>query len=216
MKTTRLFQIWALLGFALFAGFNYAQAQSKPSSTLDTATIEKLTGVKGRLDASEPVFKISAPRSDLKITVAGVKMSPPLGFTSWAAFQTAGNQVMVMGDLVLQEDQVNPVMTVALDNGIEVTALHNHFLWDSPRMMFMHIHGLGDTVQLATAVGAIFRKLKATSGKAHPEHKAFSLGKTTLYPNAIETILGSPVEKNGEIYKVTLGRTTTLSEHEAG
>src|SRR5262245_27136444 len=92
--------------------------------TLDTAKIEQLTGVKGELNAQEGVFKVSAPRTDLAVTAAGVKMTPPLGLTSWAAFQPIDNQTMVMGDLVLLEDQVNPVMSVALTNGIEITALH--------------------------------------------------------------------------------------------
>ncbi|MBL1265824.1 DUF1259 domain-containing protein [Candidatus Methylomicrobium oryzae] len=217
MNLYRYFQTFALLLFALLSGPVTAQTQpSSANSSLDTATIEKLTGLKGKLDSAEQVFKVSAPRSDLKITVAGVKMSPPLGFTSWAAFKTAGNQVMVMGDLVLLEDQVNPVMSTALDNGIEVTALHNHFLWDSPKVMFMHINGIGDTDKLAAAVGKIFEAIKQTNGKAHAAHKPFSISKTSLDPKAIETIFHSPVEKNGEVYKVTLGRTTKMHDHEAG
>src|SRR6202795_3342969 len=99
---------------------------------LDTARIEELTGARGALDAAEGVFKVSVPRSDLAVTAGGVRMTPPPGPAPWAAFQPAGpGQVMVMGDLVLLEDQVNPVMSVALDNGLEVTALHNHFFWDS-------------------------------------------------------------------------------------
>jgi hypothetical protein len=85
---------------------------------LDTATIERLAGVKGELNDQEGVFKVSVPRSDLDVTVAGVTMTPPLGLTSWAAFQQAGDQTMVMGDMVLLEDQVNPVMSVALGNGL--------------------------------------------------------------------------------------------------
>src|SRR5262245_16829732 len=96
----------------------------------DGAKIEELTGVKGKLDEKEHVFKVSAPRSDLTVTAAGVKMTPPMGLTSWAAFQRAGNQTMVMGDMVVLEPQANRVMSTALDNGLEVTALHNHFFWD--------------------------------------------------------------------------------------
>jgi len=77
---------------------------------LDTAKIEQLTGVKGKLDAAENVFKVSVPRADLHVTVAGVKMIPPMGLTSWAAFKPTGDQATVMGDLVLREDQINPVM----------------------------------------------------------------------------------------------------------
>jgi Domain of Unknown Function (DUF1259) len=109
---------------------------------LDAATIERLTGVTGELGEQAGAFKVSVPRSDLDVSVAGVRMTPPLGLTSWAAFQKAGEQVMVMGDMVILEDQVNPVMSVALDNGLEVTALHNHFFWDTPKVLFMHIIGM--------------------------------------------------------------------------
>ncbi len=97
---------------------------------LDTQAIEKLTGAKGKLDEKVGAFKVSVPRSDLSITIQGVKMTPPLGLTSWAAFQGSGEHVMVMGDMVVLENQVNPVMSVALDNGLDVTALHNHFFGD--------------------------------------------------------------------------------------
>src|SRR5215475_11973326 len=91
-------------------------------------------------------------------------MSPPMGLTSWASFQPMGTQTMVMGDMVLLEDQVNPVMSAALTNGLEVTALHNHFFWDTPKIIFMHIGGMGSTETLAGAVGKMFATIKATSG----------------------------------------------------
>jgi hypothetical protein len=108
-------------------------ALGEVGTALDTSAIERLTGAKGALDEKEGVFKVSVPRKDLSVIVAGVKMSPPMGLTSWAAFKRAGSDDMVMGDIVLLEDQVSPVMSVALDNGLEVTALHNHFIWDSTR-----------------------------------------------------------------------------------
>src|SRR5207253_11414742 len=97
---------------------------------------------------------------DLAVTAAGVKLTPPLGLTAWAAFQKAGSKVMVMGDMVLTEDQVNPAMSAALDNGLEVTALHNHFFWEAPRVMFMHIGGSGDEAKLATGVAKVFEAMK--------------------------------------------------------
>src|SRR5712692_8762736 len=98
-----------------------------PGAGFDTARIEQLTGAKGKLDEKEGAFKVSVPRSDLAVTAAGVRLTPSLGLTSWASFQRAGNRTMVMGDLVLLEDQVSPVRRVALYNGLEVTALHNPF-----------------------------------------------------------------------------------------
>src|SRR6185369_10836276 len=131
---------------------------------LDTAKIEQLTGIKGELNEKEGVYTVRAPRSDLQITAAGVKLNPAMGLTSYAAFTSAGGKTMVMGDTTLLEDQVNPVMSVALDNGLQVTALHNHFFWDAPKVMFMHIAGMGDEEKLAAAVGKVFAKIKETSG----------------------------------------------------
>jgi hypothetical protein len=184
---------------------------------LDTATIEGLAGVKGELNAKEGVLKVSLPHSDLDVTVAGVKMTPPLGLTSWAAFQRAGDQAMVMGDLVLLEDQVNPVMSVALGNGLEVTALHNHFFWDSPKVMFMHIGGMGDEAKLAEAVGKVFTMIKDTSGgRGDVPRVELSPSQTSLDPKAIEDVLGVKGQLANGVYKVTIGRTTKMHGHEVG
>ena len=110
-----------LMILATFAICGAASAQAK----LDTAKIEQLTGQKGAMNEKEGVFKVNMARSDLNVTVGGVKLTPPMGLTCWAAFSRMGDHAMVMGDQVLLEDQVNPVMSVALENGLEVTALHN-------------------------------------------------------------------------------------------
>src|SRR3989442_6985521 len=118
-----------------------ASAQTK----LNTAQIDELTGLKGKLNEQEGVYKVSSPRTDLKIAVDGWTMPPFMGLTSWAAFKAGMHQgAMVMGDTVLMQDEVNPVMSAAFDNGLEVTALHNHFFYDTPRVYFMHISGEGD------------------------------------------------------------------------
>src|SRR5215475_1520945 len=145
-------------------GIVAAAPEKNGSAKLDTARIEELTGAKGAFNAKEGVFKVSVPRTDLSITTAGVKMTPPMGLTSWAAFKRDGNRTMVMGDMVMTEEQVNPAMSTALDNGLEVTALHNHFFWDSPKVMFMHLSGMGAEGKLATAVGKVFAKITETSG----------------------------------------------------
>jgi hypothetical protein len=124
---------------------------------------------------------------------------------------------MVMGDLVLQEDQVNPVMSAALDNGLEVTALHNHFFWDSPKVMFMHIGGMGEQDGVATAVGKVFAKIKETSGGAGEVPKAdIDPAKSTLTPAKIEAAMGQKGDLGNGVYKVTIGRTTRMHGHEAG
>lgn len=199
----------------LAAGASGAEAGS-PSS-LNTTHIEELTGAKGTLDASEGVFKVSVPRSDLSVVAAGVRMTPPLGLTSWAAFTRAGEHTMVMGDTVMLEDQVNPVMTVALESGLEVTALHNHFFWDSPKVMFMHIGGMGDEAALAAAVGKVFAKIKETSGgKGQVPAADIDPARTTLDPARIEAVLGVKGQLAAGVYKLTVGRTVSMHGHKAG
>jgi hypothetical protein len=192
----------ALVAMALFA-----QVKQLP----DAAKIEATTGLKGQMNEKEGVFKVSAPRSDLAVTAAGVKMTPPLGLTSWAAFKRVGKHSVVMGDTVLLEDQVNPVMTAALDSGLEVTALHNHFFWENPRVMFMHIGGMGDEAQLAAAVGKVFAKIKETSGgKGEVQRGDIDPAKSTLDPKKIDAILGVTGEFKNGVYKATMGRETKM------
>jgi len=188
-----------------------------PRPGLDTARIEELTGAKGKLDEKEGVFKVSVPRTDLSVTANGVRMTPPMGLTCWAAFKRVGDHTIVMGDQVLLENQANTVMDVALDNGLEVTALHNHFFWDSPKVMFMHIGGMGDEQKLATAIGKVFAKIKDTGGSpAEPTATPIDPAKTTLDATKIEAALGRKGDLAGGVYKVTIGRTTKMGGHEMG
>ena len=187
------------------------------AAPLDGASIEQLTGAKGKLDDKEGVFKVSVPRADLKVVAGGVHLTPPMGLTTWAAFTKSGAHTMVMGDLCLTEDQVNPVMSVALDNGLEVTALHNHFLGDSPKVMFMHIGGMGDEAKLASAVGKVFAKIKETAATKTAAPKVdIDPAKTSLDPAKIEAVLGQKGELANGVYKVTIGRATKMGGHAVG
>lgn len=207
-----------LLGCLTFCFINpiYAEnSQSLPG--LNPTQIEHLTGAKGQVDAKENVFKVSVPRDDLSVTIGDVKMVPAMGMTSWAAFKPVGKQVMVMGDMVLTEDQVNPVMSVALENGLSVTALHNHFFWETPRLMFMHIEGMGKEADLAKAVGKIFAEIKATSShKNATPNSDIDPAHTTLNPQKIDKILGVKGTLAKGVYKVTIGRTTLMEGHKMG
>lgn len=205
------------LVFTACSAFAVTTLSFAAEAKLDTDKIEQLTGAKGKLDDKENVFKVSMPRSDLNVTAGGVKLTPALGLTCWAAFTKVGDHTMVMGDQVLLEDQVNPVMSVALENGLEVTALHNHFFWDRPKVMFMHIGGMGDEAKLAEAVGKVFAKIKETSGgKGQTPTADIDPAKTTLDPAKIEAVLGRKGQLDKGVYKVTIGRTTKMGEHEVG
>jgi hypothetical protein len=213
MKPTHLLPCNMLLCAALWVVFiSFAQAAS-----LDTARIEQLTGLKGALNEKEGVFKVSFPRKDLAITIAGVHMIPDLGLTAWAAFKHADDHTMVMGDIVVLENEINPVMSAALDNGLEVTALHNHFVWDSPKVMFMHIGGMGDEAELARAVGHVFGKLKEViQTRPGPPLANIDPGKTSFDPEELKQILGAAgVFKNG-VYKLVFGRKAMMDGHEVG
>lgn len=197
-------------------GLSAIQARAAEAK-LDGARIEQLTGAKGKMDEREGVFKVSVPRGDLKVTAAGVRMTPPMGLTSWAGFMAVGDHVMVMGDTVMTEEQVNPVMSVALENGLEVTALHNHFFFDSPKVMFMHIGGMGEQDRLAEAVGRVFAKIKETAGgKAETPRVQIDPAKSTLDANKVGQILGAKADVNNGVAKVTIGRTTTMHGKEVG
>ena len=202
--------------FILVVWAGAAAAADKPAAALDTAAIERLTGAKGTLDAKEGVFKVSMPRADIAATVGGARMTPPLGLTAWAAFTKAGTHTMVMGDIVLLEDQVNPVMSAALDAGLDVTALHNHFFWDTPKVMFMHMGGMGDEAALATACRA-----RCSRGSRRPAAaRARCCAPTSIprrrrsKPEKIEAVLRHKGELKDGVYKVVIGRTTKMGGHD--
>lgn len=168
-----------------------AAAERKP----DAARIEQITGLKGTYSEKENVFKVSSPRTDHQVRVDGWTMPPFMGLTSWAAFTPGrGNQTMVMGDIVLFQDEVNPAMSVALDSGLDVTALHNHFFFDEPKVYFMHIGGEGDVQKLATGVRNVLEKVKEIrSASAAPATKFAGPtipDKSAIRAEPLEKILG--------------------------
>jgi hypothetical protein len=190
-------------------------------AALDTNRIEQIIGLKGTWNATEGVFKITAARTDVKVAVDGWPMPPFMGLGTWVAFtaSTMGD-AMVMGDTVLFEDEVNPVMTVALDNGLSVTALHNHFFFDEPKVYFMHIGGEGLPDTLATAVRKVWDKVKEI--RAANPHPSRTFGVAELPPTNsitgknIEAIFGVKGQSNNGMFKVVIGRTTKMMDTEVG
>jgi len=205
----------SLLSKIAFASLLAATASGAQSKKLDTAQIDELTGLKGKLNEQENVYKVSAPRADLKISVDKWEMPPFMGLTSWAAFMPGmKGEAMVMGDLVLMQDEVNPVLSAALDNGLQVTALHNHFFFDEPKVHFMHIGGEGDTATLAKGVRAALntvKKIRAADSQPAQSFTSSSLpAKSSITPEAIQTILGTKGEAKDGMFKAVFGRTVKM------
>jgi hypothetical protein len=195
--------------FFLWYGGTIAAAAAEVG--FDTAKIESITGLKGVLNEKENTFKVSKPRNDVAITVDQVRLAPFMGLTSWATFAPGmKDRVMVMGDMVLFEDEVNPVMSVALDRGLEVTALHNHFFFEEPKVYFMHIGGDAPVDKLAAGVRSIFDKIKEIrAANAQPAKSSGSSAlpvKSSIDGEAISQVFGQKGDANNGMYKVTVGR----------
>lgn len=185
------------------------------------AAIDQATGAKGVYTEAEDTHKVTFPRTDVKVTVEGRAMAPFLGFSSWASFTPSGHGgLMVMGDVVLLEDEVNPAMSAALDAGLEVTALHNHFFYESPRVMYMHIGGSGSVEQLAPAVRKVLDAVKSVRTAAPSPAARFAGApvpeKSAITAAAIDTILGVKGESNNGMYKATIGRTASMHGAKVG
>jgi hypothetical protein len=180
----------------------HAQAPA-PAMPPQYAAVLQTLGKQG--DFKDNVLKVNIPRSDLKITIDGIATPTPFGFGGWVAF-TPGAQGLgvMMGDLVLTESEVNPVMSAVLENGLDVTALHNHFFYDSPRMFYMHVHGHGTTTELAKKIQPALALIGRGAAAATTPGRAIEGKMDTA---AIAKIIGTAGEQNGAVYKITLGRS---------
>ena len=176
-----------------------AAAQDVPSEYQD---VLKLLDRKGDFKAG--VLKVNVPRSDLKMTIQGVSTPTAFGFGGWLSMtKTSDSTDVMMGDLVLLQDEVNPVMSALLDNGIEVTALHNHFFWDEPHVYYMHVHGMGKAGDLARRI----RPGLDLIGHVTPTPAtALSDTGTPLDTEKLSKIIGHPGEQSGAVFKITIGR----------
>ncbi|PWT86195.1 MAG: hypothetical protein C5B58_01825 [Acidobacteria bacterium] len=185
------------------------------SAALDTAKIDQLTGLKGKFNENENVYKVTFPRGDVKVTVDGWTMPPFMGLGTWAAFTKAVHtEAMVMGDTVLFEDEVNAAMSTALDNGLSVTALHNHFFFDQPKVYFMHIEGDGTVDKLAGAVRKVYDSIKQTRA-ANPQPKdSFGAGslpeKNSITAAPLNEIFAMQGESKDGMVKFTIGRPAMM------
>lgn len=188
-----------------------ARAQSVPGDYQAVLTALNKSG-----DFKENVLKVNIPRNDVRVTIAGRDAPTPFGFGGWLAFTKGdGGRDVMMGDLVLTEDEVNPVMSALLANGLDVTALHNHFFWDTPRMFFLHVHGMGTAADLTKRVKPAIDLIEA-SAKKNPSAPGGPSSPGGLDSGAVAKILGFPGEQTGSVFKITIGRPdVALREHGA-
>jgi hypothetical protein len=181
------------------------EAQEVPPEYQQVLTTLSKTG-----DYKANVLKVNIPRNDLIVTVANVKTPTPFGFGGWVAMtKGTGAMSVMMGDLVLTEDEVNPVMSALLDNGLEVTALHNHFFWEQPRIFYMHVHGQGTPADLARklkpAIDLIGKGAGAAAG-SKPATASPSPSAAKMDTAKLAKIVGTEGEQTGDVYKITIGR----------
>jgi hypothetical protein len=186
---------------------SFARAQAMPA---DYQQVLSTLGRQGDFKAN--VLKVNIPRSDLNVTVAGIKTPTPFGFGGWVAMTPGtGGMNVLMGDLVLTQDEVNPVMSALLTSGLEVTALHNHFFWDEPRIFYMHVHGHGTPAELARQLKPALDLIGKTAAGRAPGAVSAPPGAAAASTPAIDTaaiakIVGTAGDQTGDVYKITIGR----------
>lgn len=204
-----LFAVFAILLPTFLA--SAVRAQEMPG---DYAAVLKYLDRKG--DFSANVLKVGVPRADIKVSIAGVSSPTPFGFGGWVAMTKGeGGDDVIMGDLVLMQDEVNPVMSALLDNGLDVTALHNHFFWEEPRLFFMHIHGHGKADDLARRIKPALDLIGHVVPIPAPDSHAGPL-QGTLDTDKIAAVIGHKGDQMGPVYKITIGRDDLdVKEHGA-
>jgi len=180
---------------------------------LDTSTIERVMGMKGKSNKGE--YKVTVPQNDLKIEVDGFLISPPMGLGTWIAFTPAHDGAMIMGDLVITENDLKPVQQEIIRQGLTITAIHNHFVRNRPNVMYMHIGGSGTTEQLAQKAKAVLDQIKQSRGGDPSKGTASAEAvANTIDLKKLDQIVGYTGEMTKGVYKYTIGRPDVkLMEH---
>jgi Domain of Unknown Function (DUF1259) len=198
----------------LFVLLNAASlpAQGVPKDYQEVLSFLGRTG-----DFKAKVLKVNVPRNDLHVAIAGQSTPTPFGFGGWVAMTKGdGGAEVLMGDLVLTQDEVNPVMSALLEHGIEVTALHNHFFFEEPRLFYMHVHGHGEGMNLAHAIKPALDLIPRPPAAAPSAAPAPPPAGPAFNLVALDKLIGQQGEALGAVYKFTLGRDDLgLKEHGA-
>ena len=187
---------------------------TKSIAQVDSALIEKVTGLKGKGNKGE--YKITIPQNDLDVTVDGFKIIPAMGLGTWIAFTPTSNGAMIMGDIIVTETDLKPVQQEVIKQGLTVTAIHNHFVRNHPNVMYMHIDGSGKTDSMAAKAKAVLDKVKEVRG-SDPSKGSASSGDVanTLDIKRLDEIIGGKAEMSKGVYKYTIGRPDVkLAEHD--
>ena len=195
----RFLMVCAALSLPFASG---ARAQDIPAEYQQVLTTLGRQG-----DYKANVLKVNIPRNDISVTVANVKTPTPFGFGGWVAMTKGTGMDVMMGDLVLTQDEVNPVMSALVDNGIDVTAVHNHFFWEEPRIFYMHVHGHGTPADLARKVKPALELIgKGASRPTGAPAATPATPAATMDTSKLALIVGTPGEQTGAVYKITIGR----------
>lgn len=184
-----------------------ASASQKTNKSQEWQPVEAAIGRTGQAQP-DGAYKVSFPRGDLKVTIEGVELKPALALGGWVAFDKPGADSIIMGDLVLTEDEIGPVMSSLQNAGLQVTALHNHLLHESPRIMYMHIGGHGDAVKLASAVKEAVALTKAPP----PQPPASTQKDIGIDISGIQQALGHQGKINGGVLQVSVPRKESIRE----
>lgn len=180
-----------------------------PIAQVDWKTVEQALGRPGAMQSGD-VYRFGLPRTDLAVTVAGIHLQPALALGSWVAFKATSSGSIAMGDLVVRDDEIAPVMATLIEGDIAVTALHHHLLHETPRVYYMHIHGAGDAVTLARAIRAAIDRTNTPPPSATPAARSATL--SGLDTARIARALGHAGKLNGTVYQVSVPRPDTIRE----
>jgi len=179
--------------------------------TLDTLSIEKITGIKGKSNNGE--YKITIPQNDLSVEVDGFKIIPPMGLGTWVDFAPSKEGAMIMGDIILTETDLKPVQQEVIKQGLTITAIHNHFVRNHPNIIYMHVGGSGKTDDMAKKVKAVLDKVAESRGH-NPASGSVADVPYNIDTKKLDAILGYKGEMSKGVYKYTIGRPdVSLKEH---
>src|SRR4051812_10959744 len=191
---------------AVYSVLAFAYVQVANAQTIDWSKVNEAMGRNGTI--ADDVHRYAFPRSDLEVTLDGVAIKPALALGGWLAFKPMHGGAMVMGDLVLLQSEVNPVMQTLLEGGLEITAIHNHLLRSSPMTMYMHVGGYGDPLKMA----AVIRKALATSGPPSTPPPPASPAVIDLDTAQLDRLIGAKGQVNGGVYQFGIRRRDAINE----